>query len=206
MGDPGRAMSLERIITLELGGATLELELRCGSEQRSAGDLTRLGFWSFPIDALRRVVPGEFRHLYAEVGGEHLGKPLWDEIDDALESGEPWVELQDADTSIMILALLAAAGGPARARYVSEGSSFWAFHDLSHVRRDAWLEEGRGGLRRVEARDEDRAHVEGAREALAHGVITMAEIARALVTSEQAFLHRFGQPSRALDHLLAEAS
>jgi len=34
-------------------------------------------------------------------------------------------------------------------------------------------------------------------------VITLAEIARALVGSEPAFLHRFGTPSRALEAITA---
>ena len=191
-------------IRAQLGQATLHIDLDCGREGARRLNLAKLGVWTFLLRELQAAVPTGFSHCYAHTGGRFLERDVWTEIEGArLLEDDPEVEIDDADTALMLLALLAAHGGQVHATYRSEGSAFWAFHDLSHVRRDAWLEALRGGLTPVDAAGEDRAHVEGAQEALQTGAAPLAEILRALAASEAAFLQRFRKPSQAIELLLA---
>ena len=87
---------------------------------------------------------------------------------------------------------------------VDSESLFWVCHDIAHSRHDFSAELAEKTVYAptyLGPEQESRAHVEGARLALANNV-RLAEIVGCVVSAMPAFEQRFGEPCEALDSIL----
>lgn len=183
---------------ITIGNATVNLS----TDTYEGGEYAGEGTWTFEYDAFE-AIPQGFEHRYimgsGERGADSIRGMIVDECGD-LEIGESF-SVGNADLAIVILATLGHVGGEFDVSYEGADSEFWAFHDFAHARHSTTVDDG-GAEIFVDGGEEDETHVRGGLEALRHGV-PLAEIVRAIASSEGDFRERFGYESTALDSLLS---
>lgn len=145
-----------------------------------------------------------------------LAQELRDESYSGSEPDE--IQVSDADMAIRLLSIMRTKSGTFHVRHVSDGSEYWAWHDIGHAEHDCeigsvWRKgqtgtdgkasDGRRAVQiHVDGDAEDRALVRGARESVRRGV-PIAEIVRELAQAEGAFRERFEYDADCLATFLA---
>lgn len=192
---------------LKIGKATVRVCADAGGDR--AGDEENFqgsGTWTFPRAKTLRILKGWTLSL-------PRADFTRDPFHTKLATSEQWTPAEyetdpdnltttDADLAIATLAVLGLAKRTIEARYESEGSAFWIFHDAQHATADADADEITKTVS-IEIADyrEERANYNGALAAARSGV-PVAEIVRELVDNESAYLDRFQHGSNALDSFL----
>ena len=191
------------IISLSIAAANYP-----NDEDTRSGD----GAWTFKRAELEAVGLEKYRaahqsqteNLFSQL--EEADKENYEENydDDNYEAGREELETTNPDLAIMILAVLREKGeGVYAVGYNTDGSAYWALHDLyGHSVGDCLIADDDTLSMTVEGSNEEQAMIAGARAALEHNVCDIADVVREFVQVEPDFLARFRYRSQALDNFL----
>jgi hypothetical protein len=177
------------------------------------------GTWRFRREDIKRLRLRDYCEESVTRGGD-VRRGSGSLADDLRENGydDPEhypdeIPVSDADTAIRLLAIMRTKSGEFQVTYDSEGSEYWAWHDIGHAEHDCDIGERwtraksdkadgrRGVMIYVDGEREERALVRGARESVRRGV-PIAEIVRELASVAAAYSERFEYESSALETFL----
>lgn len=201
---------------LNWGKATLVLSTDCRGDSIPADDGgPGTGTWRFRREDIRRLRLRDYCAEDTTRGGDvrRSSQSLADELrDNGYDDPEHYpdeIAVYDADTAIRLLAIMRTKSGTFEVSHDSEGSEYWAWHDIGHAEHDCeigsrWTRaksdkaDGRRGVQiYVDGEAESRALVRGARASVRRGV-PAAEIVRELASADVAFRERFEYESDSL--------
>lgn len=179
------------MISLPLGKATIHASVY---EQDMGGGFPGTCEWSIEAGQLRKLI-ASFPALADDSDiNEGIGNAVERIGDGETESLETMqddesVSFNSADAGIKLLACMGQIGGEWPVTWNGEGET-WFFHDIEHARNDVLIEGDDVPTIYIDAQSEERAQVNGARAALAHGV-PIDEVVESVVSILDEFESRF---------------